>query len=373
MAKRASIVIRPLRRRGSVRWVVNRIEAGVRRRTFYPTKKEAEAEAARLRQQLDTGGSVWNSLSAEERDELLRFHRACTERGVQPWDLLRAHDAREIQVPTASPSLKAVIGELVAAKTAAGRSKRYTDILRIILEGFASGRESQKISGITVADVDRWLDGKNLAGRPTYKSRIATLFNFAIRRGYCHSNPCDSVEIPKLVRQSPTIFTVRQAARCLVFLRRREPRALGWFALSTLCGLRPEEAERTAWDAVQIDNGEAHIRVEAQTSKVRQRRIVTPLPAGVAWLKVARSVGSELPISRQVRRTAMRRLREYLGWEVWPMDVTRHTAASYWLALDGNPIHVAEQLGHSVVQLKTHYKALVTRADAERFWRLMPR
>lgn len=53
--------------------------------------------------------------------------------------------------------------------------------------------------------------------------------------------------------------------------------------------------------------------------------------------------------------------------------MTRHTAASYWLALDGNPVAVAEQLGHSVTELKTHYRALVTRAVAERFWSLIPK
>ncbi len=261
----------------------------------------------------------------------------------------------------------------MTAKDAAGRSKRYTEILQIILDGFAKGRESQRIAGITVADVDRWLDTKRLAGRPTFKARLATLFNFAVKRGYRPDNPCSAVEAPAPPRTAPAIFTVRQTARCLVFLRRRDPRALGWFVLSTLCGLRPEEAEQTTWDAVQIDNDEAHIRVEAQTSKVRQRRIVTPLPAAVAWLKIAREAGSELPLSSQVRRTAIRRLRNVLHWEEWPKDVTRHTAASYWLAVDGNPVNVAEQLGHSVAQLKTHYKALVTRADAERFWGLIPK
>ena len=373
MARRRVITLRPLRRRGTLRWVVDRFEGGRRRRTIYTTKREAELEAARLRQQVASGGAAWLGLPAEERDELLRFHRACAERGIAYWDLLRAYDTREIQLCAASPALSDVINELIAAKSAAGRSKRYTDILRLILEGFAEGRSSQKISGITITDIDRWLEAKNLAGRRTYKSRLATLFNFAVKRGYRRDNPCDAVEVPAAPRSTPAIFTVRQTARCLIFLRRREPRALGWFVLSALCGLRPEEAERTDWDAVQIDNGEAHVRVEAQTSKVRQRRIVTPLPAAVAWLKVARALGSELPITRQIRRSAMRRLRDYLGWKVWPKDVTRHTAASYWLALDGNPVAVAEQLGHSVAELKTHYRALVTRAVAERFWSLIPK
>lgn len=244
--------------------------------------------------------------------------------------------------------------------------------MKIVLDGFAKGRESQRIAAITVADVEGWLGTKSLAGRPTFKSRVSTLINFAVKRGYRRDKPCDVVEAPTPPRAAPSIFTVRQTARCLVFLRRRDPRALAWFVLSTLCGLRPEEAEQTTRDAVQIDNGEAHIRVEAQTSKVRQRRIVTPLPAAVAWLKIARDAGSELPLSSQVRRPAIRRLRDTLHWEAWPKDITRHTAASYWLALDGNPVHIAEQLGQSVAQLKTHYQALLTRAAAVRFWGLVP-
>jgi len=134
-----------------------------------------------------------------------------------------------------------------------------------------------------------------------------------------------------------------------------------------------EEAERTTWDAVQIDHGDAHIRVEAQTSKVRQRRIVTPLPSAVAWLKIAREHGAELPIGRQARRYATRRLARRLRWTEWPKDITRHTAASYWLSLVGDAAPVAEQLGHTVSELKASYRALVTPAEAAKLWRLSPR
>ncbi len=312
-----------------VRWLVNRLEDGSRRRTIYLTKKEADVEAARLRGQIETAGAVRVALPASARDELVRFHQACEARGVDFWDLLRAFDTRQIEVRSPSPTLGTVFEELLAAKHGAGRSPRYVDSLRIVLGPFVAGRESLPIASLTLADVERWLDSKNPAGRATYKARLSTLFAFAIRRRYRNDNPCDAVEAPTIRAGSPAIFTVRQAARCLAILRRRDPRGLAWFVLSTLCGLRPEEAERTTWDAIQIDNGEAHVRVEAQTSKIRQRRIATPLPAAVSWLRIAREAGSELPLTWQVRRRTMRRLRDALGWEVWPKDVTRHTAASY--------------------------------------------
>lgn len=72
-------------------------------------------------------------------------------------------------------------------------------------------------------------------------------------------------------------------------------------------------------------------------------------------------------MSSQVRRTAIRRLQDTFHWEEWPKEITRHTAVRYWLALDGNPLPIAEQLGHSVDRLNTHDRALVTRTDADRF------
>lgn len=370
--KRQQVSVLKLTRRGVVRWLVNRIENGKRRRTIFTTRAEADAEASRLRAQLESSGQIWVSLPASTRDQLVRFHQACATRRIDFWELLRAYDARRLEAHADSPSLKSVIDELISTKRSAGRSPRYTDSLELVLESFAKGRESLPIASIELADVELWLEGKNTAGRSTYKSRLSTLFSFGVRRRYRRDNPCDGIEAPSVRPFSPAIFTVRQTAVCLATLRRRYPRGLAWFVLSTLCGLRPEEAERTTWDAIELKSDPPHVRVEAQTSKIRQRRIVTPLPMAITWLNIAQDLGSELPLTRQVRRRTLRRLRDALGWQAWPKDVTRHTAASYWLAVEESPTNVAEQLGHSVAQLKTHYRALVTRSDAQRFWKLVP-
>lgn len=355
------------------RWYVNRSEDGRRRRTFYRTKREAEAEAARIRGELAAFGDASLGLSPFERTDLLHFRQECLSHGINWWDLLREYRDGRIVVRAAAPPLCQVIEELVRSKDGSGRSHRYTQTLRIILDGFARGRDRIPISRVTSAEIEAWLASRNLASRPTLRARLSTLFRFAMRRGYIGSNPCERIEPVRLVRRPPTIFTVRQMAVALVWMRRRAPRALAWFVLSALCGLRPEEAERTAWNAIVEEADGLHVRVEAQTSKVRQRRIVTPLPAAAWWLRHARQIGSELPISSQARRYACRRLARRLGWKDWPKDVTRHTAASYWLSQVNDAAHVAEQLGHTVAELKASYRALVPRSDAERFWRLIPR
>ena len=102
-------------------------------------------------------------------------------------------------------------------------------------------------------------------------------------------------------------MTTDEAATLLQWLW-DHPRLLGWFCLSTFAGLRPEEAEKTTWRDVNFE--EQWIRVQAQTTKTRQRRIVYPKPIVFAWLRAV------------------------AGGPKWKEDVTRHTAASMWFSVD---------------------------------------
>jgi hypothetical protein len=107
--------------------------------------------------------------------------------------------------------------------------------------------------------------------------------------------------------------------------------------------------------------------------KVRQRRVVYPHATAMLWLKRAKERKAELPIARQPRRRAIRGLRTLLGFEKWPKDVTRHSAASYWLAETSTAAQIASALGHSEGVLRKNYLALVTKTEAQKFWKLKPK
>jgi integrase len=267
---------------------------------------------------------------------------------------------------------------MVEAKEAAGKSPRYTKNLSQILNQFCRTREHRPIAEITEADVADYLDSKELVSRSTLRARLSTLFKYAIRKGYRIDNPCVRLEPVTVPHRPPAVFSVEQTAKLLAFLQTRQKPdkhsswvdyryALPWFVLSTFCGLRPEEAEQTRRADIHIKEG--WIKVEAQTSKIRQRRVVYPPQAALVLLAASLN-GGEMPLTRQRRRRIIKRLRKVLGWKAWPKDVTRHTAASYWLALCGSAATVAEALGHSEAVLKKNYKALVTREEANRFWAL---
>lgn len=97
--------------------------------------------------------------------------------------------------------------------------------------------------------------------------------------------------------------------------------------------------------------------------------------AFVEWaLKLGR-----LPLRGQERRWIIsahagrtKGLRDALGFDTWPKDITRHTAASYWLAGEGETVkHVAKMLGHSEATCERHYKAVKTQKEAAEFWEVV--
>jgi integrase len=316
-------------------------------------KLAIEVEAARVRSEFDSVGDSWLALPASERSRLIEAWENAKLNGV---DLLSAANEKQPQSIT-SKGIGVVVGDLCAAKLAAGRSKEYVNQLRIVLCQFARGRESLPVDRVSLADVESFLNSRSLAYRSTLRSRISTLFKFAMRRGCRSDNPCARLEPVTYHKPSPQIFTPEQLKTCLDWLR-KNPRGLTWFVLTTLCGLRPDEARKTERENIHCLSG--HIIVDAQTTKVRERRVVTPMPEAMKWLRRSLKYGGETPLPKQFKRRLIHSLRDVLGLKTWPKDITRHTAASIWLAEKQSAAFVAEQLGNSERVLKRDYKALVT-------------
>lgn len=374
------IKLRQITLRGARKWQLDYEKDGKRHRPCYPSKDIAEHERSRLATGRTSAKAVWAMLKQPEKDRIILAHQKAANSGHNLADLLeRSH---EIQ-PRVGPSLSAVVSELIKAKTNAGRSGRYTDNLQIIYNKFSHGRQSYKIDALTLADVERFLDSNNIASRSTLRSRLSTLFKFAIRRGYRKDNPCDGLEVVTIARNPPAVFTTKQFKQAIQWLDASARNGLVWFVLSTVCGLRPEEAEKTT--AADINFKEGFVRVEAQTTKIRRRRVVYPKAEAVKLLRWSVKRG-RLPLDPQTRKRILsgslwkskdgpkRRpgLRHALGFPVWPKDITRHTAASYWLAGEGETVkHVSKMLGHSEAVCESRYKAVRTQKEAEEFWKVV--
>lgn len=357
-------------------WVVSRRVAGKRKRTHFTSKAAAESEAGRLRDEIKFAGETWANLSMLERSSLIGLYLETKKRGIDLHEALK----RILEVPVnTSPTLLVVIAQMLEVKTGAGRSRAYVAALESVLNCFSVGRQATPINEITLQDVESFIFSKATASGPTLRSRLSTLFKFAVRRGYRNDNPCARLEPITLPKHSPTVLTPSQFQTCLEWLKALNPRALPWFVLTCCCGLRPHEAHKTRRADINVKEG--WVKVEAQTSKVRRRRVVYPKAEAMALLGkyirngklpfgplAARRVISGTKWKNKSGKQFSPGLRQTLGWKVWPRDITRHSAASYWLADCESTAAVARYLGHSETILLRHYAALVTKEQAKRFW-----
>lgn len=344
-------------------WRVRWHEAGRVRRKFFGARDTADNYAAQLRGELVTKRRTLAALPPAEQAELLLVHEEAKRRGVSLASLLTLLTSAPDK-PSA-PALADVMEELTTAKRNAGRARSYLKSLGQIVANFAKGRERMPVDLFTVRDLEKFLNDNGIRYRKTLRTRLSTLFKFAVRRGYRADNPCNQLETITAPPLPIEVLTVNETVKCMGWFK-DHPRAMAWFVLSAFCGLRPMEAQKTRWSEIHFKEG--WIRVEAQTTKMRQRRVVYPLPVALAWLRKAKRRKSELPLTTKQRTVELRELRAVLGWDEWKQDVTRHSAASYWLSTSGSAANVATALGNSESILRRDYMALVTKADAEKYW-----
>lgn len=358
-----SVSISKCKDHGKIQWRVRWHESGKVKRKFFTGRDAADAHAAKVRGEAVGVRQLLAAIPQHEQEKLVMVFNEAKRRGVDVLTFL--HHAPV--AATGSPAIDTVISEMVAAKQTVGRDKRYLRGLQCVLNEFVKGREKMPINQIGLPEIEAYLNTKNLISRLSFRGMLSTLFNFAIRKGYMLADPCRRLESITVTRPPPAVLTVEQTKLCLKWLR-KNPRCFGWFVLSTFAGLRPEEAEKTTWADINFDEG--WIRVEAQTTKVRQRRVVYPLPMAMGWLRAVQKTKAKLTVGRNTRSNTLVHLRRVVGWPKWKKDATRHSCASYWLSSSGNASTVATALGHSEAMLRKHYMALVTKSESEKFWSL---
>ena len=142
-------------------------------------------------------------------------------------------------------------------------------------------------------------------------------------------------------------------------------------AIGGLAGLRTAELLRLDWADVWRVAG--HIEVTAGKAKTRQRRLVEICPALAAWLELFRKVtkgklwaGHEITFQQHFVELCD-------GAKVTrKTNGLRHAFCTYHFAAHANENQTAQQAGNSPAMIHAHYKGLATKADAEKWFNVMP-
>lgn len=251
--------------------------------------------------------------------------------------------------------------ELLKSKTNANRRSRYIDSLEAYLRQFIKGREKRPLCDFVVQDIENWLSNyKNPHSRQTWLNRLSTMFSFAVRRRYINLNPCDQIERITIDIKPPKILSPEQAK---TLVKACPNLCRPYLILALYAGIRPEELGRLDWKDINFETKKAWV-----DGKTRRRRYVPLEPIALNLLQIhPLKSGPVAPSNSTLDRWRIKAVK-ILGFDEWPQDLLRHTAASYLIALYGDAGKVALTLGNSVKILMGHYSNPPTEAESIQFW-----
>ena len=342
---------------------------GGERRTF-AEKSEAETFAKQQRIRRRNEGSSAFALKAADRIDAERALQLLKPHGRT---LREAADffVKHLPVIKSEITVAALVEEILPAKERDGVSIRYLKDLRTRLNIFAAAFPNEKMTEFSTARIDDWLRAlpHGAVTRNDYRRLLGVLFSYAMKRGYCLTNPAKGASKAKNVAKPPGILTAAQAAGLLA---NAEPEILPAIALGLFAGLRPEsEVWRLDWSHIDLETG--LIDVAADRTKSARNRWVKISPNLIEWLLPHQQRAGAVAPTGDKYNYMLRRARAAAGIKKWPHDALRHTFASMHFANFKNIADTASELGHTNVKtLLDHYRERVKPAEAAKYWGIKP-
>lgn len=227
---------------------------------------------------------------------------------------------------------------------------------------------------ITRPEVHKWLTafpGARTTARG-YLRALHALYAWArfLEPPLCRTNPCAGLRIEEPINErSPPHLLAGDVAAML----QRAGRHRHALALMVFAGVRPHEIadpHKPPLEWRHVDREAQLVRIPPEIAKTTgSGRVLERLPDALwAWLADGPTAGRICPGRvREATGTAWQAIRQRRReWKRWPVDVLRHTAASYLLALWEDAGRVSMILGHEgkPQMLFARYRAVMTKAEA---------
>jgi integrase len=229
------------------------------------------------------------------------------------------------------------------------------------------------VSDITAEEIGAYLREVRGSAKTRWHHHVTTrmLFGYAERHGYVEKSPMRHVPPPKISNPLPQVFTPEETARFLLAVADTAPRQLAYYILSFFCGIRQSELLRLTWAAVDLHDG--YLYLPAKLTKTCAGRLVKLSPCTLEWLKLcSEREGRIYPGDKKTLGKKKKALMQKAGMIRWLRNGARHSFVSYHYALSENAYETASQAGHDVAMLIRHYRAIVPRAEAVKYWAIFP-
>ncbi len=351
-------------------FVVSYSENGKRTRRHFHTAPEAETFAEKVKTLKENQGTAGFSISDRGRVEAQECIKRLEKAGAT---LTMATDFYlQYAVPAGGKkTVEQAANEYLDEKLRNNADPNYIKNQRTALRVFWREFPERTVNSIFRKDIEGWLAEKNWQplNRRNYIRDLSMFFEYAVGKELCPTNPVSKIPRPTVRTKTPPIFTVEQAKRLLeVADKHSELEMLPVVALGLFAGLRICELLRLEWTAVKMEDGHIVLGPEV-VKRITLPRNVDILPVLAAWLRPhLKESGPIVPTGFRRRRNELCDLMEL---DDWPDNGLRHSFASYHLAkFDSAPLTQLQMGQQTPSVLFKHYRQVVSRKDAERYWSL---
>lgn len=270
----------------------------------------------------------------------------------------------------------------VRARMAKGRRETTVHYYETILSRFAREIRVEKMADLTAERVEQWISSLANGSRASHWRAVRALLKWGLReRPPLVAEDWTSevrIETRRTDKDGVSVLSVEMVEKLLAGAR-SDPTLLSCLALQLFAGVRPMEiasisADGLAWESVLVKD--RILRVPAVVSKVRRTRALDDLPDTVwEWLAIVEpGTGPIWTLKPRALTDRQKAIGGYGPKNPWPQDVLRHTFASMAIAAGYSISQVCLWLGHegNPNLLHRHYRGLVPKGEAEKFWALRP-
>jgi integrase len=380
--------------------------AGKRRMASFPSYSLAKRHADALVKDLAKGSQVTALQPAQARDALAALERladfyratgrrvsllAAVSEFVEASGKLHGRtmgEAVEGYLRTVASVKPKDIGEAVAeflqadaprTKAAEGQraqlSGKYAYNRKLQLNRFADTFQNTAVCDLSKEHLDKFigsLDDFSAKSRNHYRAAVRQFLQWAARKDYLSAThrlfEADAMRPERANTAEVSSYTPREFA---ALLQTANEILRPIIAIGGLAGLRTSELLRLDWADVWRVAG--HIEVTAGKAKTRQRRLVEICPALAAWLQPFRTVtAGKLWTSHEIT------FQQHFVDLCKDAEVTRktnglrHAFCTYHFAANANESLTAQQAGNSPAMIHALYKGLATKAEAEKWFNVLP-
>ena len=254
-------------------------------------------------------------------------------------------------------------------------SAKYAYNRAIQLRRFAEAFPNTAVCDVAKQHLDMFLESLgdfSAKSRNHHRAAIRQFLSWSVRKDYLAAthrlNEADGMR-PEHANTAEVSFYTPKELRALLETAEGVMRAM--VAIGAFAGLRTAELLRMDWaDVWRIAS---HIEVTSGKSKTRQRRLVEICPALAVWLEPFRSLttGKLWEFHEITFQQYFRDLCEQAKVKR-KQNALRHAFCSYHFALHANENLTAAQAGNAPPMIHAHYKGLATKAEAEKWFGIMP-